>query len=39
MVVVVKSGGKKPLEGLRLTWEDNITMVFRKWNWEGGGMD
>jgi len=36
IVVVGKPRGMRSLGGLRLSWEDNITMVFRKWDWERG---
>jgi len=40
-VVVGKHEGKRPLGGLKLRWEDNIKMAFRKWNVGGGvrGVD
>jgi len=31
---VRKPAGKKPLERPRYRWEDNINMIFRKWDGE-----
>jgi len=31
-VLVGKAEGKRPLGGPRRRWEDNIKMIFRKWD-------
>jgi len=37
-VLVGKPGGKRPLGGLKRTWEDNIKMDLQKWDM-GYGLD
>jgi hypothetical protein len=36
MVLVGKPEGKRPLGRPRYTWEDNIKLIFKKWDGEHG---
>jgi hypothetical protein len=37
-MLVGRPEGRRPLGRSRHRWDDNIKLIFKKWNW-GGGMD